>query len=452
MRAAERKVRAAQARNLGRGDFDPAALRSVLHPLSPYPRLTLYLVTLVLALGAAAAVYGELDVVAVAPGKLVPQTLLRIVQPAEAGVVREILVHDGDAVLQGQVLFRMDTHLSDSDARVLETEIALRRLQLRRIDAELDGTDFARQPADRADLYAQVRAQFLARNNALADALAAERSALAKATEDLRSAQEIESKLVRTGPIYREQERAWEKLAQEGFAGKLLALERQRNRIENEQDLQAQRAAVKSAKAAIAVSEVKLAQLTSNHRRELSNERIDAQANLERLQEHLTKQTHRSGQLELRAPSEGVVKDLATRSAGTVVAPGTILATIVPRNEPLEAEVWVSNLDAGRVAPGAQVKLKLAAFPYQRYGMLEGTVRHVSADATERPEAGATGSAGLFYRAAVRIDPSQRGALPRERLVSGMQLVAEIHLGTRSVLEYLISPLRRTLDEAGRES
>jgi HlyD family secretion protein len=292
----------------------------------------------------------------------VPQTLLRIVQPTDGGVVRQIFVREGESVEQGQVLFRMDTQLSEADRRIVENEIALRQLQLRRIDAELAGTGFEREPGDRADLYAQVHAQFNARRRALEDTLAAERSALARAQEDWRTAQEIEAKLKRTAPIYQEQERAWEKLAQEGFAGKLLALERRRSRIENEQDLQAQSATVMSSKAAIAVSERRIAQLVSNHRRELSNERLEAQAQLERWQQDLAKQAHRSGQLELKAPSSGVIKDLATRSEGTVVAPGTILATIVPRHEPLEAEVWVSNLDAARVRPGAGAGSKQSAF------------------------------------------------------------------------------------------
>jgi HlyD family secretion protein len=433
--------------------FAPERLAALAWPPSPLPRLTLYLIAAILASAAAAIACGEIDIVAVAPGKLVPQSLLRIVQPSESGVVREILVHEGQTVTQGQVLFRMDAELSEADGRILETEFALRRLQIRRIDAELSGAEFEHERDDRDDLYQQARAQFDARRRAFEDALAAERSALAKAQEDLRSAQEIEAKLKRTAPIYVAQEKAWEKLAREGFAGKLLALERRRSRIENEQDLQAQRAAVMSAHAAIAVSERRIAQLVSNHRSALSNERVEAQAQLERLQEDLSKQEHRSEQLELRAPSAGVIKDLATHSSGTVVAPATILATIVPRNEPLEAEVWVSNLDAGRVAPGAAVRLKLMAFPYQRYGMLEGIVRHMSADASERPDPAKAGAVGLYYRALVSIDPASAPAgLDPKRLVSGMQLTAEIHLGTRTLFEYLLSPVWRTLSEAGRES
>jgi HlyD family secretion protein len=119
----------------------------------------------------------------------------------------------------------------------------------------------------------------------------------------------------------------------------------------------------------------------------------------------------------------------------------------------MEAEVWVSNLDAGRVRPGASVRLKLTAFPYQRYGMLEGIVRHMSADATERPEPTSAGAIGLYYRALVTLDAASAPAgVDPQRLVSGMQLAAEIHLGTRTLLEYLLSPVRRALHEAGRES
>src|SRR5205823_7302414 len=99
------------------------------------------------------------------------------------------------------------------------------------------------------------------------------------------------------------------------------------------------------------------------------------------------KQAHRQGLLELRAPQAGIIKDLATHTAGTVAAPGTILMTIVPEGDPLLAEVWVSNDDVGFVRPGQAAKLKLAAFQFQKYGLLDGKVLHVNADATEAPSA-----------------------------------------------------------------
>lgn len=434
-------------------NLEARLLRASVSMPSGGSRLLLHVIGAMVVALVAAAMVGRIDVVATANGKLVPSTLLKVVQPPDAGVVREILVAEGSAVAAGQVIFRMDTQLNEADRRILSNDLTLRRLQVRRIEAELSGMAFERKADDPQHLYLQVLAQFNARRRAHLDALESERSVLAKAKQELRGAEEVESKLQRIAPIYKQQEQAWNQLAKEGYAGKLLALERSRSRIENEQDLQAQAAAVSGAKAAINATELRLAQLDSGYRRELSNERVEVLAQIERLQEDLGKQTHRGAQLELRAPTSGVVKDLATRTPGTVVAPGTILATLVPREEPLEAEVWIENRDIGHVVPGARVALKIGAYPYQHYGTVQGTVRHVSADATERPESSATssGSLALYYRALVSLDLPHSGDAARLRLASGMQLAAEMHIGTRTVIDYLLSPLRKTMHEAGRE-
>ena len=368
--------------------------------------------------------------------------------------MREILVRDGDTVNSGQVLVRMDTRLSDADRSVVDNELKLRDLQLRRIDAELAEAPLARNAGDPPALFSQVEAQYRARHQAYLDALGTERALRAKAQQDLEVAREVESKLKKTVPIYREQAQGWEQLAKEGFAGKLMALERQRLYIENEQDLRAQAHNIASLTASLVQSKQRLAQITSSYRQQLQNERVEADAHRHRLQQELDKQQHRSGLLELRAPQAGVVKDLATHTPGTVVAPGTILLTLVPKDEPLIAEVWVSNADAGFVQPAQKTRVKLAAYPFQKYGMLEGTVQHISADAQDK----AADSTGVkpfqeaAYRALVHFDGGfleSRGA--RLALVPGMLVSAEIHLGRRSVLEYLLSPIQRIGHEAGRE-
>jgi len=438
-------------------DFAPAIVRAQATPPSPLPRAVLYVSLVLLAALLLWAAFGRLDVVAVAPGKLVPQSFLKIVQPAESGIVREILVREGETVREGQALIRMDARISDADRRVVDNELQLKALQLRRIDAELAGIPMRREPGDNAALFAQVEAQRAARGQAQQDALDAERALLAKAQQDLRVALEVEAKLRRTVPIYREQAEGWDKLAREGFAGRLMAQERQRQLIENEQDLRAQAHSVASLKATIAQSEKRIAQLASNYRRQLQNERIEAAAQRHRLAQELDKHEHRAGLLELKAPQGGVVKDLATHTPGTVVAPGTVLMTLVPRDEPLQAEVWIANVDAGFVEPEQPVRVKVASFPFQRYGMVDGVVRQVSADATDRGTEGAPGRASpapqpLVYRALVELKSlSVERAGARYPLAPGMQVAAEIHLGTRSVIEYLLSPIRKLAHEAGRE-
>jgi HlyD family secretion protein len=443
-------------------EFMPAAMVSAERPPSPYPRFVLYTLLALFAVMLLWSVVGRLDIVAVAQGKLVPQAYLQVVQPSDAGIIKEILVREGDAVTQGQILMRMDTRLSEADRKALQNELQLKRLQIRRIDAELGGVTMTRKPDDVPALFAQVDAQARARRQAFQDALEAERAMLAKARHDLKGASETEAKLRLTGPMFREQEEAWEKLTKEGFAGRLYLLERQRQRIENEQDLKTQQNTLESLKATIAQSDKRIAQITSNYHQQLQNERVETVGQLAKLDQEWDKHLHRHDLLELRAPQGGTIKDLATHTVGTVVQPATILLTIVPQNEPLLAEVWVSNLDAGFVEPGQPVRLKLTAFPFQKYGMVNGKVKHVSADASERgareaqtntpmlPE-GADMSA-LSYRALVALAGVDRSASGAPlRLSPGMQVSAEILLGTRSVFEYLVSPVQKVVHEAGRE-
>jgi HlyD family secretion protein len=135
--------------------------------------------------------------------------------------------------------------------------------------------------------------------------------------------------------------------------------------------------------------------------------------------------------------------------------------TLVPEGDPLVAEVWVSNDDVGFVRPGQGAKLKLAAFQFQKYGLVEGRVLHVNADATEAPSPNTRSDAlagrdrpmgPLSFRALVELGSQELLAGGRRHaLQPGMQVVGEIHLGTRTVLEYLLSPVRQAFHEAARE-
>jgi hemolysin D len=443
---------------IGEGDsaeFAPDIIKVQQQPPSPLPRTVLYALLALFAVMLIWACVGRLDIVAVAQGKLVPQSFLKIVQPAESGIVREILVSEGEEVGAGQVLVRMDARLSEADGKTLFADLHRKRLQLRRIESELAEVPLRRQADDPADIYVQTEAQLQARRQAYLDALGAEQATLVKAQHDLRGAIEIEGKLQKTVPIYKDQAESWDKLAKEGYAGRLLALERQRTYMEVEQDLRAQAQNVAGLRALIVQSEKRIAQITSNYRQQLQNERVETGALFHKLQQDWDKQQHRHSLLELKAPQAGIVKDLATHTPGTVVAPGTILLTLVPHDEPLVAEVWVGNADAGFVRAEQKARVKLAAYPFQKYGMLDGVVKQVSADAQEKPESANPASKSVqeaAYRTLINLGSGFLESQGRQlRLVPGMQVNAEIHLGTRSVLEYLLSPVQKVAYEVGRE-
>jgi len=438
--------------------FYPPLIR--IQQVAPHPqhRKVLWIFILLLVFLLAWSIFGRLDIVAVANGKLVPSGYLKIVQPSEAGIVSEILVQEGQKVQKGQILMRMDAILSGADLGAIQTDFQRKRLELARIDAELSGRSFTPQgPGASAILVNEVAAQYQANRTALMATLDEERSRLVKAQQELAAALQQKSRLEAVLPYYQDQDRAYAQLVKEGFVGGLMGSEKRRERIDKEQELATQQHVIASAQASISQSQKKMRQIEVDYLRRLHEERAESQAQYDKLTAELQKQQHRQGLLDLRAPQSGVIKNLATHTTGTVVQPGTVLASLVPVSRQMQAEVWVSNEDIGFVRPGQRVKLKFAPYSFQKYGIGHGVVQHVSADAQNDEEAReqgalAAGQQPLRYKALVAVDQSSLKVDDQTfPLGVGMQTTAEIVLGQRTVAEYLLSPLQKAWHDAGRE-
>lgn len=437
--------------------FAPPLIRLQESAPSPLGRKVIWVLAGMLGILILWALFGHLDIVAVAEGKLVPQSYVKIAQPAEAGIVKEILIKEGEAVKPGQVLIRMDALINEADTQSLIAEAERKRLSIKRIDAELNGQPFVINPKDNPTIAREVEARYRANRAALEASLAEENARLVKARQELSAAIQVKTKLAATLPHYQAQDKAFEKLSKDGFAGPIMASDKKRERIEKEQELNTQEHLIASAKASMQQSEKKLLQIDSDYKRQLHAERNELQGQAEKLTQEIAKQTHRKSLLEIKATQDSVVKDLATHTPGTVVQPGTVLLTLVPKEEALRAEVWVSNEDIGFVRPGQPVKLKFTTFQFQKYGMAQGVVEHVSADAADASNTGTTTpdptrKQPLVYKALIKLNHMNLEVdKQRFKLSAGMQTQAEIHLGTRTVAEYLLSPVQKAWHEAGRE-
>lgn len=446
---------------------DPLRLIQTAAP-SDTGRIVLWSVSILMLVLIAWAAFGQLDIIASAEGKLAPQTLVKIVQPAEAGVVKQLLVDEGDAVKAGQVLARLDTTLASADKAGISSDLAIQQMQARHIEAELSDQPMLPRAGDDPQRYAQVQSQYAAHKKAFADSLDQEKSLLAKAEHEKRSATEILSKLEQTLPTYRKAADAYAKLEKEGFFGGLAAADKQREATEKSKDLDAQQSTVAALNATIAAQQKRISQLHSAYQSELQKELADIRAKIAQLQPNLDKTLYKEGLMELRAPQDGVIKDLATTTVGAVVQPGTVVLTLVPKGEQLFADVNIKNEDVGFVQVGQTAQIKLAAYPFQKYGMLTGKVIHVSADATESNRAstnanaaannnttdGSSQAAGIAtYKARIQLDHQSLTDPQSNKLqiTPGMQIVAEINQGKRTVLEYLLSPVQKAIKEAGRE-
>jgi hemolysin D len=444
-------------------DFAPGLLAIQESPPSRLPRAVMYTVAALFCILLAWAIFGKLDIIASAEGRLVPETYIKIVQPADAGIVKEILVKQGEKVKQGQVLMRMDTQIADADTKTIANELAMRSLQLRRIDAELGGKAVIKKPNEPNDLFNQVQSQYRERRQAYTDALEQAQQALQKTEHEYASAREVLAKLEQSVPILKQQAESYADMGKDGYAPQMTVLDKQRDYQEKAQDLRAQQSTVASLESAINQAKKQFNQITSKYRSELQNEQVEAGGQQRKLEQDSAKQAHKTRLLELKAPQSGIVKDIATHTIGSVVSPGTVMLSIVPEDEPLIAEIMIKNDDIGFVYPHQKVKVKLAPYPFEKYGMLDGEVTRIQADSSDTQgqqgkDSGKDKTSGQamgqpsVYTATVALKQQYLESEGKQlKLVPGMQVIAEINQGDRTVIQYLLSPVSMTLYESGRE-
>jgi len=460
--AAKKVARKARIVGVDPQDFAPSLLRVQNQPPAPFAQAMLRILLVLLFAVILWAIFGKLDIVASAEGKLIPQSYVKIVQPFEQGLISEILVSEGQHVEAGQVLMRLDTTMSDADGKAITADYFIKQIARRRIDAELADIEFKRADSDPEALYKEALAQYRANRHAYHTALEEERSIRDKAQSELAAAKQASTKLTETLPHYQKQAEAFADLAKDGYVSRFEAADKQREYTERSQDLKTQQHLIASAQATLTASSRKLEQISADYRQHLQAERADLSGKLDQTRAEVTKQQYRNGLLELKAPQDGIIKDVATHTIGTVISPGTILMTLVPKDEILRAEVWVSNQDVGFIHQGQATKVKLASYQFQKYGMVQGEVAHLSADATDANQQGAGASApptaqspnGQPYAYRALVDLKAQELIVdgiKHALSPGMQVTAEIHLGTRTILEYLLSPVMGAFQEAGRE-
>lgn len=364
-------------------EFLPAVVEIQEAPPSPLGRAILWTIIILFALALIWATFGRIDIIAVAPGKIVPNDRSKVIQPLETGVVRAIHVRDGSRVKQGQLLIEIDTTAGDDRARLTneylsaQTEVArLRALTMGRGDFQ------APKGADPAFVEAQRRR--------LRDQLAEQRA--------------LES-----------QAEAYKKLLAQQYVSQMQYLEVERLRVDKAQQ----------------------------HTAALS----EAETRVHSLSKELNKAETRAAQQRLTAPVDGTVQQLAVYTVGGVVTPAQQLMIIAPGEGSLEIEAWVENKDIGFVNDNQEAEIKVDAFPFTRYGIIDGRVLSLSRDAVPLDKV------GLVYAARVSMSRAdiqvENGKLVP--LSPGMSVSVEIKTGSRRLIEYFLSPLLRGVKEAARE-
>ena len=448
----QRKETDAPALHAHEAQFLPAALALRDSPLHPAPRIALWLIMLFALIALLWAVFGRIDVVATAVGKIIPNDRTKVIQPMETAVVKAIYVRDGQRVQQGQVLIELDATDAGADSERLRNEALTARLEAARAQAllaalasgtpprlpPLDGADAARLLAEQSQAAGQYQ-EYQARQQQL-------QAEITRRRAELQATREQVTKLEQTTPIARQRAQDYQNLLKDNFVSRHGYLEREQTRIEQEQDLAGSRSKIAEIHAALAETQQQQATLAAETRRQLLDQHNHAAQKAASLQQEWVKADQRGRLMRMTAPVAGTVQQLAVNTVGGVVTPAQPLMVIVPTDNVLEVEAMLPNKDIGFVNPGQAAAVKVETFPFTKYGTLHGTITQVSSDAIQDEKL------GLIYATRVKLAKDTIQVENKTvRLTPGMAVTVEVKTGKRRVIEYFLSPLMQYGSESLRE-
>jgi HlyD family type I secretion membrane fusion protein len=392
---------------------------------------------------------------AIAPGTVVVDSNRKSVQHLEGGVIREILVRDGDVVEAGEVLLRLDGAGVRAALASLQPMLTTNQAQKARLRAERDGLDAivfsedlsaeAETDVGTAQILAGQQRVFETRRNALRGEKALNANRLAQSRQRLtgleRQLHSKERELALVGRELADQKT----LLSKGFTTRrrVAAAERTVQQLDSEYaDLMSK---FEESKVLVERYELEDDQITKNFIEQVENELYKAEQESYQLLERTRSIQDQYKRLDIRAPVSGVVVDMVAHTVGGVVAPGSPILDIVPQNDELMVEAQVRPSDIDGVRSDLSADIRFPAFDGAEIPRLAGVVTTVSADRL-------IGSGGTpYFLVRVRVDESELARLAGRTLVPGMPAEVLINKSERTLLSYLLSPLLHGIWTAFRE-
>lgn len=432
--------------------FMPAALALQEQPLHPAPRYSQWLIMTFAVLALVWACLGQIDVVATASGKVVPNGKTKVIQPSEVAVVKAIHVYDGQTVSSGQLLVELDSQITAADVARLHSDLQAARIDQARASALLAAIEHNQPPAplllddvepeQRDAAQRWVQGQYLELRSSLDQVQAA----IAQQNAGIRAARASVTSLQQSLPIARQLAHDYKTLLEKGILGRHAWLERERQRLDQERELQVQQARVSELQAAKQEAQQRHTSVLAQNRRAMLDLQQDASHKIATLiqEQHKAEQRHRL--TRLTAPVAGTVQQLAIHTQGGVVTEAQPLMIIVPSDQPIEVEALLENKDIGFLHPGQNVELKVETFTFTKYGVIDGSVISISNDAIDDEKR------GLVYSTRIQLKKNTIRVGERDIPLSpGMAVTAEIKTDKRRVIDYFLSPLKAYASESLRE-
>ena len=419
------------------------------HQLPVWARSTLVVLTSVFILLVSWACISKIDKIVKAPGKFVTTGHEIVIRPLVDSIVGSIDVHLGQVVHKGQKILTLDPTFAQSDLGQVKIKIETARAVIYRATCELNKEEFILPSNDKNgmyllqyNIYKQRTSEYNAKIQSFDSQILSFREASRSASVQLK---ELNNQIEYAAQILKMRQDVFQK----GYDTKL-------NLLQAENDYSKYKNQAETLQKSIVESELKIRQLesekaayTNNWNKDLTTEIANYKGELDTYLEKQAKAARLSQLVDIRVPRESVVLEIGRISVGSVAKTGEALMTLVPLNEPLEAEVHISSRDVGFIRKGDKCKIKIDAFSFQKHGVLQGVLKSISEDTI-------TGSSRQdqvpYYLGRVELASTKLKNVPEDtRLMPGMSLSAEIVVGKRTIISYLLYPMISVFDESIRE-
>ncbi len=444
----------AKQNNKDEHEFLPAALEIQETPPSPTGRLISGCIALLFTIAVVWAFVGKVDIVTTAQGKIIPSDRTKVIQPLEIGTVRSILVKEGQAVSKGDVLIELDATNADADHESVDKELLNAQLEQVRAASLISASEAGMKQSIAPRWPEAASVEVIATYQKLLNSqLYEQRSRLGSLDNDIQgkqaelsATQAVVDKLDATLPLITERVDSLKELLAEELVARDTFIEVEVSRIETQQDLLSSREQLKGIRAAIRQIKFQREAAEAEFMNAALAQLTEAKRRVAGLEQELIKASQRSRLQQLTAPVSGVVQQLAVHTVGGVVTPAQALMVVVPQEHNIEVEAMIANKDIGFVFAGQAAEIKIEAFPFTKYGLIDAQLSSVSMDAI------ADEKLGLIYTARVLLKDNviQVGS-KLVNLSPGMAVTVEIKTGKRRLIEYIFSPMMRYVDESVRE-
>jgi hemolysin D len=441
--------------------FLPAALEIQEAPPNPIARWLAKSIMALLVIVVTWTLFGEVNIVASAQGKILPGSRVKVVQPLQKGIISKILVTEGEYVTQGQSLLELDSTQTGADESRLKNEWTSARIKLAINEALLkrlqsDHKQNEAQPenrsglnigasedvADQAHFESLLNEKWLEYQARIATLISARQAAEA----DYQATKIEVQKLKETLPIITKRTEIIKGLYTKKFASETEYLQLEQERIQQSHQLSEEKQRLAQLRAADKQAQQQIEALRAETKANILVEITDNRREIAALEEELIKARDVNKHQVLYAPVSGQIQEMTVTTQGGVVTEAQPLMKIVPDEESLIVEVFLENKDIGFVEKEMPAEVKIHTFPFTKYGVVDAVIKNISDDAIFDEKRGFTYSILLeMNRKTINVEGRE------VRLMPGMEVTAEVKTGERRLIEFFLAPLLRHGNESLRE-